>query len=210
MKTKTINLYSYSELSERAKERAREWFRSCDDGEFSECVFEDAAEIADIIGLDICQTRTNNGTYKPTIYYSGFSSQGDGACFVGTYKYKKGALSALSKHIGGKSDSDKELLRIAKGLQDVQKQHSYKLTAETEHRGHYQHSGCMLVDVSHSDDICRDIGNAEDVIRGLLRDFANWIYRQLETEYDYQNSDETVAENIEANEYEFLESGAIA
>lgn len=40
-----------------------------------------------------------------------------------------------------------------------------------------------------------------------MRAFADWIYRQLETEYDYQNSDEQVDESIIANEYEFTEEG---
>jgi hypothetical protein len=34
-----------------------------------------------------------------------------------------------------------------------------------------------------------------------------WIYRQLEREYDYQNADAQVDENIRANEYEFYEDG---
>ncbi len=41
----------------------------------------------------------------------------------------------------------------------------------------------------------------------LLRDFAHWIYRQLEQEWDYQNTDEQVDESIQANEYEFDEDG---
>ena len=40
-----------------------------------------------------------------------------------------------------------------------------------------------------------------------LRAFADWIYLQLQNEYEYQNSDEQVAETIEANEYEFTVDG---
>ena len=36
------------------------------------------------------------------------------------------------------------------------------------------------------------------------------IYNQLETEYDHQNSDSTIDENIECNEYQFIESGELA
>ncbi len=35
----------------------------------------------------------------------------------------------------------------------------------------------------------------------------NWIYRQLEKEYEYQNSDECVDENILCNSYTFTEDG---
>ena len=210
MRTIQTNLYKFDELSDKAKERAREWFRRCDDGEFAEYVFDDVATIADIIGIDLRQTRTDKGRYKPTIYYSGFSSQGDGACFTGNYSYKKGALKNMKAHIGNTSAGDIELLRICKSLQEVQTRNFYKLTAKCEHLGHYYHSGRMLVDVENSDDPYRDIGESETTVRQIMRDFADYIYQQLETEYDYQNSDAVVDENIAANEYEFYEDGGIA
>lgn len=46
-----------------------------------------------------------------------------------------------------------------------------------------------------------------DDLRECLADFSRWIYRNLEKEYDYQNSDEAVEEAIIANEYEFTEDG---
>ena len=145
--------------------------------------------------------------YEPCIYWSGFWSPGDGACFEGSYRYKPGALKALKAHIGNASKGDRELLRICKGLQAEQKKHFYKLQAKTKHHGHYYHAYCMDVEVWHSDDDYRNIGDSEETIRELLRDFANWIYSQLEQEYDYQNSDDVVDENIIANEYEFYENG---
>ena len=48
---------------------------------------------------------------------------------------------------------------------------------------------------------------AEDDMRDALRSFANWIYRQLEREYDYLNSDYAVYEFIIVNEYEFDDEG---
>jgi hypothetical protein len=43
--------------------------------------------------------------------------------------------------------------------------------------------------------------------RDLMRDFADWIYKGLEAEYDYRMSDEAVDEAMEVNEYEFTEEG---
>lgn len=205
-------VFQFSELSERAKERARTWYRSSDyDDFFSESICEYAATIGDILGIDLRVRRVSlsdgGHMYNPCIYYSGFSSQGDGACFEGSYRYKKGAYKALAAHIGGKSKGDKELLRIAKELQNLQSRYFYSLTADMKHSGHYYHSGCMQVDVNYQRDDSRDTCEAEDDLTQLMRDFADWIYRQLETEYDYQNSDSTVNENIEANEYEFTENG---
>ena len=50
----------------------------------------------------------------------------------------------------------------------------------------------------------------EDDIRQALRNFADWIYDQLEKEYEYRMADEQVDDAILANEYEFTEAGAIA
>ena len=77
MKTKTINVYSFDELSEQAKEKAREWFRAGTlDYEWWDGVFEDAKRVGALIGIGIDDIR-----------FSGFWSQGDGASLSGTYTY---------------------------------------------------------------------------------------------------------------------------
>lgn len=48
---------------------------------------------------------------------------------------------------------------------------------------------------------------ATDGIKELLRDYMRWIYKQLEKEHEYQNSNEVVDETITINEYEFDEDG---
>lgn len=202
-------VFKFDELSDSAKERARDWYRQadCDDNSFAECVIEDAATVADLFGLDIRQTRKTraDGTtvYVPTVYFSGFSSQGDGACFEGSYQYKKGALKAVKAY----APLDAELHRIVSGLQAAQKRHFYMLEANCSQRGRYMHSGCMNVDVEHLSDSYRGIGGAETEIRDLLRSFADWIYKRLETEYEYKNADDQVDDSIRANEYEFSETG---
>lgn len=214
MRTIEKTVYQFSELSDSAKEKARDWYRQSDiDCYWAESVIEDAATLADIIGIDL-RTRpvklANGSTrYEPCVYWSGFWSQGDGACFEGSYRYKSGALKALKAHIGNESKGDRELLRICKGLQDLQKRYFYKLVCHMVHRGHYQHSGCMQVDSGHSADWDMNIDGAEDDLKQYMRDFADWIYSQLEQEYDYQNSDAVIEENIIANEYEFDEMGEI-
>ena len=140
-----------------------------------------------------------------TIYYSGFWSQGDGACFEGRYEYKRGALKAVKDYAG----QDQELHRIVKALQDVQRKNFYQLTARCIHSGHYYHSGCMSVDVERSDDK-EMTDDAEGTVKECLRDFADWIYKQLEQEYDYRTGEEACREAIEANDYEFTEKGEMA
>lgn len=207
MRTKAIPVYTYDELSDEAKEQVRSWWSQ---GINYDNVVEDAATIAKLFGLDIYNTRKTlmggGHRYDPTVYFSGFWSQGDGACYEGDYRYQKGGLKAVEQY----APLDKELHRIVAGLQDVQRRHFYRLTASTKQRGHYQHSGCMQVEVQDSEDPYRNIGDAEDEVTQLLRDFADWIYVRLEEEYEYQSSDECVKETCHANGYEFYEDGSIA
>ena len=209
MRTIETTLFNYSELSESAKSKARDWYRTASqrDDFFAECVIEDAATVANLMGIDLNLTRTNNGNYKPSIFYSGFCSQGDGASFNCNYQYKKGSVADVMNW----APNDKELHRIARALQTIQKKYFYRLRASSKVSGHYVHSGCMRVSVDYyANDIERETDKGEEEITECLRDFADWIYKQLEREYDYQNSDDVVAEHIICNEYEFTEDGARA
>lgn len=199
--TKVVTLYHYHELSEAAKDRARDWYRSASThDEWWDQAYEDAATAADLLGIDIDEDRHGRGQ---AIYFSGFSSQGDGACWKGRYAYKRGAAKAIAQEF----PQEPELHRIAMALQALQSLHFYKLRAVVSLSGRYCHSGTMDVDTYHSDDLYRDIGDAETEMTTLLRDFADWIYRELEKQHDWLNSDEEVAASIEANEYTFTETG---
>lgn len=203
-------VFTFDELSDSAKEKARQWYRECSahDPDFAEFVFEDAANVAELMGLDIRQRRVKlmNGDYRhePSIYYSGFSSQGDGACFEGSYRYKAGALKAVKAY----APLDTRLHGIARDLQLAQKPVFYTGTASTSHSGHYYHSGCMQVSADVDSRFSGKLAcEFEEAVKEALRDFADWIYSQLENEYNYQNSDEQVDESILGNEYEFDEYG---
>ena len=61
----------------------------------------------------------------------------------------------------------------------------------------------MQFSVCAERDSVPSIEEAEEGIPELMRDFADWIYRQLEKEWEWQNADEQVDESIRANEYDF-------
>lgn len=212
MRTETIErtLFKFEELGDAAKEKARDWYREGDQFEFStEFIYEDTYRMGALMGINL-DTRPvklmGGGTrYNPCIYFSGFSSQGDGACFEGSYRYAKGGVSAVKAEC-----NDEELIRIATGLQAVQRQNFYRLRATCAHRGHYYHSGCMRVEVEDCESQYRDLKDAEDEVTQLLRDFADWVYKRLEDEYEYTQSDAACDEGIIANDYEFTEDGRIA
>ena len=210
MRTQTINIYKFDELSDEAKQTAIESARYMDVEVFEwwDSSYESFADAADLFGLDIRQTRKSlmggGHRYDPAIYFSGFSSQGDGACFEGYYAYKKGALKAIKQAF----PADSELIRIVRDLQALQQRNFYQLTATTKHRGCYNHSGCMDITVDRADGKAFS-DDDEESLKQLLRDFADWIYSELEDEYDYLTSDEAVVESLTANEVEFTEDGQI-
>jgi len=204
-------VYKFDELPDEAKEVARQWWRDCENADSStfDYTYEDVATIAETFGLDI-RTRPvklmNNTTrYDPCIYFSGFSSQGDGACFEGEYRYKAGALKAIKAEY----PTAKELHRIVKELQELQRKNFYRVHCSMRHSGHYYHSGCMQVNCENSYDSYLPVVGEDDFIQ-CMRDFADWIYNQLENEYDWIMSDEQVDDSIVANEYEFDEEGNIS
>ena len=209
-------VYAFDELeSERAKERARDWFREgIESDELTD--YDDWETIAAILGVTF-KTRPVNlygggVRYEPVIHWSGFSSQGDGASWEGSYSYAKQSTKRIREH----APQDERLHRIADDLASAQKHHGYRLTAEVTASGYYSHSGTMNVEVSKGDDAFgngwdysrnRDAGDTAAAVRDALRAFADWIYGQLEAQWDYLNSAEVIDDSILANGYTFTADG---
>jgi len=209
-------LYQFDELpTAAAKEKARDWYRElAASDDLLELCLDDFESIAKILGVEfdtreIHSARTGRTRYEKRVYYSGFSSQGDGASFDGRYSYVADAPKKIREY----APQDAILHAIADDLESLQNKYGKQLYAKTNVSGHYVHANCMAVDVACADD--GDYGiNADSLIiddekelTQILRRFANWIYRQLEQAYDYNMSDESVDENIRINEYEFNETG---
>lgn len=217
MRTIETRVFEIDELpDDRAKERARDWFRECiESDELTD--YDDWTRVAEILGVTFRQKSVRlmgGGTrYDPVIYWSGFSSQGDGASWEGSYAYAKGAARRIREY----APTDSELHAIADRLQAVQRRNGYRLEATVTQSGPYSHSGTMTVETYKSGaylgsgwgyDRNRDAGDTAAEIRDCLRSFADWIYRQLGAQWDYLNSAEAVDESIRANEYTFTAEGA--
>jgi hypothetical protein len=200
-------VYRLDELAETAKDKARGWYR---DGAMSEdwyhFVYEDFEAIAAMLGVEL-KTQAfrlyGGGTrQKPCIFFSGFWSQGDGACFEANYRYQPGAAKAVRLH----APQDPELHEIVETLQSIQRRNFFQIIADVTHRGHYYHEYAMDI-VVNRDSPQAVTAEDEQEVAEALRDLARWLYRQLEREYDYQTSDATIDEAILANEYTFTEEG---
>ena len=197
MKTKTYNVYSFAELSGPACQRAidahRQFIAEQWDGE---TVIEDAQRVLAFAGLTVDK-----------VFYSGFSSQGDGACFEGSW-HASGVRPDLMR---AECPVDSVLHRIADGFAKLAALYP-NASFTVKHSGHYYHQYCTEFCVSIVDANCDEIadtGTAEADLIELARDAMEWIYRQLEKEYDYQTAEAQVVESIEANDYEFTKDGRI-
>jgi hypothetical protein len=195
VETITRKLFTFDELTERAKEKARDWYRSGLEF-YDELVIDDVKEALEKIGFDSVE-----------IGFSGFCSQGDGAHFTGNYLYKKGALAVVKKEYPQWG----ELHSLAKELQALERKHFYSIRFSIEHSGRYSHENCTIFDFE-------DIRNnhrytnpdfLEQPFKDCCRSFMRDIYSLLENDYNYQNSDSAVDEIILSNGYEFSESGDI-
>lgn len=198
-------VFEFDELSDSAKERAREWYRDgALDYDWWSFTYDDAARVAEILGIDLKQSpvKLMNGKtrYDPSIWFNGFYSQGSGSAFDGEYRYAKGCVQKIKEY----APQDAELHRIAQLLTDVQKTNFYRLRAAIRSN----RDNWINVEVSDSEDLCRPLlrNDEEDLIQAL-RDFNHWIYQSLQREYEYLMSDERVDESIRANEYTFTEDG---
>ena len=186
MQTKVIETYDIEEVECRAKERALDWLREGLDYEWWDFVFEDAKKCASILGIEIDK-----------IYFSGFYSQGDGACVNGRFSYAKGWKKELKAY----APIDTELLRIGQRLQDIQKPFMYGLSGTIDCNDRYKSTKAVF----HWSE---DNMPVEDLSQ-VFTDFAHWIYLNLEKEWDYLNSEEQLIETAKANDYAFDSEGRV-
>lgn len=198
MRTQTIEqtIYSYSDLLLPENDWLKEiiikkWQNENGmniDYDWYECVYDDfKTEIAPKQGFKVDK-----------IYFSGFSSQGDGAMF-------EGRVTDFSKFI---SDSRiNKLINI--GL--------ISLEASFEHSGHYYHEKSYEInfDVYGTDydkhtNIEEYFHNIiQDEIKEKYEDLCKNLYRNLEKEWNYLQSDDSILETIASIGYEFDEYGNI-
>lgn len=208
--TKTVTLYTYDELSDDAKSKARDWWRDVSqqsgDQFYAEWVQDDFERVCDTLGIDLDTVR---GDKRKAIFWSGFWSQGDGASFAGTFTAKPDAGAAIREY----APQDAELHAIGDRLAEVSALYPDVRVAIVQGRygGHYVHENTMTCDVDVGEDENGDpldlAAPIDDDVTEIFRSLARWLYARLETAYDDEYSDENMAENIRINEYTFTEDG---
>lgn len=138
------------------------------------------------------------GFYDINSYFTGFSSQGDGACFTGRYAYERGGLKTLK--LTEPFFYWKGMHELAKELQDLQRRYFYRIEAKINRKGSlYYHSNTMGIEMelNVSDFIFMEV---EEQLLSIFRKIADLYYETLENYHDYLTSDESVKEFLESNE----------
>jgi hypothetical protein len=196
--TKTT-VYTFDELSPESQARALDdnRYRDIESDYWSECIIEDA--ISDLDALGFTQAK---------IQFSGFSCQGDGACFDARIDFEK-----ILEHI------DYPIRRKALLLSLWNDGHITMKIERTSFANHYSHERTRYVEGSldicslrnceayrRIDDLVRDV---RDRIEELRLAQAKSVYRKLEEHYFYLTSDEAVRESLTSNELLFTVSGRI-
>lgn len=217
MRTEEITIYKFDELSESAKEKAREWYRDgALDYQWWDYQYEAFQTLCEFFGIKL---NTKRGGKYPEIYFSGFYSQGDGSSFSGSVDVVK-----MFKCIAGKSwkqefptleldfykitgrNEQRVLGAILNGLIDVTA--SIKCSnRETSVRSSMDWDLGDPSGMKQRDNIDGYFSFFEEYIRNVAEELNHHLFQSLEKEYEWLNSDEQVDESIIANEYEFTENG---
>lgn len=164
-------------------------------------VYDQFKEDMDNVGIDVEQ-----------VYFSGFWSQGDGACFEGRV-----------------CDWGKFLVSVGYDHSILVEHAETYWTLSVKHSGHYNHEHCTsftsvleLPTGPDDDDFASDYFNVDsDPVKSAvqlavlsqysedsferefteaLRSHMRDLYRRLEQEYDYLTSDEAILDSLEAND----------
>lgn len=187
-------VFTFAELDDAAKETAREWYRrDALDYEWWDSVYDTAKTAGACLGIAI-----------DDIYFLGFYSQGDGACFTGHYAYRKDWRAALKAEFGGALVE--KLMPVGEALQAAQRPAFYRLCADVKHKGSGVCERSVDINVYDCEYPGREPATA-GAIRYALRDFMCWIYVELEAEFEWLLSDECVDDLIQVNEYTFTADG---
>lgn len=230
--TKEFTIYKYEELSDRAKQKARDWYIAGMDYEWWEGVYEMAKEDGYELGFCI-----------DTINFSGFYSQGDGASWIGQVDVGAwlkahapdcigvSALIALfnegwiEKHVRvsrygmlycHENTMDVSEVEYDNRLYDTDELDEMELMTETiEGQGIFDGMSLANVrDIINTDEAnpyrLSNLSALDEAIETSAKEYATKIYKQLEEEYDYLCSDEMMLDHFNCNDYHFTEEGVLA
>ena len=196
MKTITINVFPYSELSDKSKQVVRERYRLSEYGSALGHAFDNVVKdfLTMLPPLGITGLKENE---KPKVMFSCSYSRKDGAYFEGIWRARDAAHSLKAMKYW--DSLDKELHRIAGELgQSALSEPNMQVTI-THDRGRYSNSSCVDMKVSNYNEEGYNVRPADEsvcIIRNALRDLMDWLYAKLLAEQEYQYPDKEIGEEL--------------
>jgi len=199
----------YHELSDKAKCKAVEWMqRCCSEGFDGEFVIEDWKSLLGCLGF-----------HGIKIYWSGFWSQGDGACFQAKWSIDWVEWDHIPNYTNEKRAKElviypekvRGLYKLLSTIEDDDGMNDYESPIVTKcaltHRGLYNHENSIGFDFDTSAVYPTD--EAKDEFEDWCKDMMRMIYKDLEAEYEWVTGEEYAVEAIELGEYNFNEEGEV-
>ena len=219
--------YTYEQLNDNAKEKVRQWwYEHGAEHEWWDCAYEDFKEEGRKLGFDIGKMN-----------FSGFYSQGDGACWSGHID----VVAWLRSH-------SEDSIGLEAWIQLINESFAEKHIPVGGGNAHYSHSGTMsfgywdsVLD-SNGDDLDGDdaLLNKDSIFQGMhfkdllsiimhddnmphktlndieeataqsARDYADELYKRLREEYEYIVSEANLIEMCDINDWKFDEEGRMS
>lgn len=190
--------FTFDQLSESAKDRVRS--RNEPDHEWWDGVYEDAVTIGALIGIEI---GTHGKRAEIDIWFSGFWSQDNGCCYSGRLHIAllNGGVAKIKEHAPQDevlhalaAEGETLYARIAARLMEVRMlggeyDEETQLDAILAIEGHERSYRTAVDPDAYTYSLASELEKLADA---YVSAFADWIYEQLETEYEYLTSDEAI------------------
>lgn len=198
-------------IRQEVLDRHRYW--NVEDIEWWDCTYINFEEEAKGKGFEIgtkSQRISGGKNYEtPAIYFSGFSSQGDGASFEATVDLEK----YIKAHVEDLIKARVDIFTLRKILNNDSSKDEWYTDTPTIHQNdsHYCHEMTMYCDFMWYGDtppeIEKTLEQMKDIILEDARDLAKELYKTLEKENDYLTSDEAIIESLNSNDTLFTRDG---
>jgi len=172
-----FNFPAAEKIVENECERIEQWW----DADWFKYDFE---TIAKILGFSV-----------EDFNYTGFYSQGDGACFTGIWsKPDKDPVEEIKDY----APKDKVLHRLAKSVKEIDECLEWVEIERESSR--YHHSNTMYVKDWECNDKCGkeydECDEEAEFVLSIAKELADWAYERLEADFKYRTSEEAVKQYI--------------
>lgn len=192
MKKVTVEVYELNELKDDAYRSVIEKYRTINvefDYWFEDITKKWEAELEAM------------GYKSPKIYFSGFSSQGDGVCFTAeSIDFRQVLMEVEKKGIAQKWG------RVIKAFDEG------NLEGRITHHQRYYYATSTDVEIDllgDADWFENDCEKLYALIETHREELGNKLYKELEREYDDLTTEDAVHDTIEANDMLFTKDGRV-